>query len=174
MATGATTPDGIAFLLSNSVIDPVSESATQASSVQSALNLRPFYNYIWPTATQRTGQANMRPGDLGLQTDTAIPYQYINSTLGWQSLPFGSSRMISGIVSILPTGASGAWNGSQTVAFPANFFPSPPNVFVNSNSSDPQHCNVSAGSVTTAGATIYLFRSNTSQQNTSIYWMAML
>lgn len=173
MAAGATSPDGISFITTGSSIDPVAESANQASSIQAALNLRPYYQYVWPTASTRTSQTGMRQGDLGFEVDTTTPYQYISAAAGWQPLPFGASRVLAGSVAITPSGSAGSYTGSSAVTFPTGFFSSTPNVLTNPSTSVPGKVNSSAASTTATGFTVQLSRTDNATL-TAVFWMAIL
>src|SRR3954466_3358354 len=86
---GATTGDAIAHLVSGSPINPVSESAQQASSIQAALSNRQLYSYSWANSAARTGQTGMREGDTAYQQDSDQPYWYLGSTYGWCPILIG-------------------------------------------------------------------------------------
>jgi hypothetical protein len=180
MTYGSTTPDAIAYLLTGSSVNPVSESSTQASSVQTALSNRPFYNYVWANATGRTGQAGMRPGDLGFQTDTGVSYVYISSSSGWQPSATGVGHMLSG--SVLVTGLTAfsqsnqptaGWKGSAAITFPTGYFAAAPNVMSVAATSGAQSVNTSVGAISSTGFTLYLSRTD-SGTNTTAYWFACL
>lgn len=180
MTYGATTPDGIAYLTTGSAVNPVTESSTQASSVQTALSLRPFYNYVWANAAGRTGQTGMRPGDLGFQSDTGVAYQYVNATSGWSSSPTGAGKILSG--SVLLTGLTTAtqsqppttyYKGSAVITFPTGYFSATPNIVATAATTGPWNVNSSVAATSATGFTLYLSRTD-SAVNTSAFWIAML
>lgn len=180
MTYGTTTPDGIAYLTTGSSVNPVTESSTQASSVQTALANRPFYNFVWANAAALTAQTGMRPGDLGFQVDTGTSYVYVSSSTGWQPSATGVGKMLSGTV--LVTGLTtftqsntptSGWKGTAAITFPTGYFASTPNVIAVAATTGPQSVNSSVGAVSASGFTAYISRTD-SAANTSVYWMACL
>lgn len=76
--SSVTTPDSI-YYLTTGTSDPaslISESATQAASIQAALLSRQGQNYRWANAAARTGQAGMLVGARGYQADNDTLYRY--------------------------------------------------------------------------------------------------
>lgn len=183
MTYGTTTPDGIAYLTSGSAVNPVTESSTQASSVQTALSLRPFYSYVWANAAGRTGQTGMRPGDLGFQADTGVAYQYINSTNGWLTSPTGVGKIYVGSTSVTSfTATPYAVTGNSTVngfkatvavTFPTGYFSAAPIVITSPLSSAPWAVSTSPSSVTTTGFNVNVWRTD-SATSTTVNWTATL
>lgn len=59
------------------------ESATQATSIEDALNAivanREIQTYKWANSTERSSQIGMTGGDIGFQADTGITYRYDGS-----------------------------------------------------------------------------------------------
>lgn len=73
----ATSPDGISYWTSTDLGGDIpTESSTQATSVQNALNKRQRYTYGWANASARTGQTGMTTGSTGYQIDTKTEYIY--------------------------------------------------------------------------------------------------
>lgn len=79
---GTTSPDNIFFPDTSTPWATTSDFSVNASSVQTALNFRQRYEFVWATSTQRTAQAGMRVGDTGFQLDTKS--EYIYDTGGWR------------------------------------------------------------------------------------------
>lgn len=172
----ATTPDGISYLVSGSPINPVSESAQQASSIQAALGKRTLYSYTWANAQGRTSQTGMREGDTGYQQDIDQPYWYFGSTFGWCPVlighqSYGGGRCISSQILVTPTGTTGAYSGQASVTFPVGYFNSTPTVQVSAYSASPLSVTCTYGSATAAGFIAYLGRTDGSYA-TTISWTA--
>jgi len=73
---GTTTPDSIAYW-TTSPSDPasiVTESATQAASIQLALDKRQNYDYRWADSAERSVETGMNFGAQGFQVDTGEGY----------------------------------------------------------------------------------------------------
>lgn len=176
-AMGATSPDGIAYLVSGSPINPVSESAQQASTVQAAFSRRALASYYWPNKAARTGQTGMRQGDTGYQTDNDQPYWYTGTAFGWIPVlvgheAYGGGRMISGQVDITPTtDPKGGYTGSKTITFPTGYFNSTPQIQVTPWSANPNLVNASYSANTAAGFTAYLGRTD-GAITTTVSWTA--
>lgn len=173
---GATTPDGIAYLVSGSPINPVSESAQQASTVQAALAKRSAYSYTWANAAGRTGQSGMREGDTGYQQDTDQPYWYFGSTFGWCPVlvghpSFGGGRVLSGSVLVTPTGSGSSFVGHADITLPIGFFNSAPTVQVSIWAAGVLNVSCSYSAPTPAGFTVYLGRTDGAFP-TTISWTA--
>lgn len=174
---GATTPDGISFLVSGSPINPVSESAQQASSIQAAFSNRAIYSYVWSNAAGRAGQTGMRQGDTGYQTDTDQPYWYLDTSFGWCPVlighpSYGGGRMITSSTLITPTGTSGNYTGSKDITFPVGYFNSTPQIQVTPWSVNPNFVNASYSNPTAAGFTVYVGRTDGSPSPTTVTWTA--
>lgn len=173
---GATTPDGIAYLMSGSPINPVSESAQQASTVQAALAKRSLYSYTWANASARTGQTGMREGDTGYQQDNDQPWWYLGSTFGWCPIlighpSYGGGRSISSSVLITPAGASNSYVGTSDITFPVGYFNSAPSVQVSVFSANPLNIAVSYTNLTAAGFRACLGRTDGAYA-TTVTWQA--
>jgi 2',3'-cyclic-nucleotide 2'-phosphodiesterase (5'-nucleotidase family) len=172
----ATSPDGIAYLVSGSPINPVSESAQQATSVQVALSNRSLYSYTWANAAARTGETGMREGDTGYQQDSDQPYWYLGSTFGWVPIlighsAYGGGRVISSSVLITPAGSTGNYVGHADITLPVGFFNSAPSVQVTPWSASPNTVNATYSNPTAAGFTIYLGRTDNTSP-TTVNWTA--
>lgn len=76
----ATTPDGIAAWTATDPGSFITESQTQASSIQAALSKRQRYTYQWASTAAQTAQTGMVEGSTGYRTDTKTQYIYENST----------------------------------------------------------------------------------------------
>lgn len=173
---GATTPDGIAYLVSGSPINPVSESAQQASTVQAALSNRALYSYTWANASARTGQTGMREGDTAYQQDTDQPYWYLGSAYGWCPIlvghpAYGGGRSISSSVLITPTAVTGGYVGTAKITFPVGFFNSTPQIQVSPFSAAPLNVTTSYTAATAAGFTACLGRADNASP-TTVSWSA--
>lgn len=57
----------------------VQASQSQGDSVQTALNKRERFTYVWPTVTERNAETTMVQGSIGYQVDTKTEYIYDNS-----------------------------------------------------------------------------------------------
>lgn len=95
MAT--TTPDSIYYPLGTDAVAPLNTVfATQATSVQAALNARQRKSYRWTNTAARTAQVGMVAGDTGYQIDTKAEYLYDGT--GWVPVlnpVYGSMSFIS-------------------------------------------------------------------------------
>ena len=173
---GATVPDGIAYLVSGSPINPVSESSQQASTVQAAFLNRALYSYSWPNAAGRTGQTGMAEGATGYQRDNEQPYWYLGSTYGWVPIrvghpAYGGGRVISASTDITPTGTSGNYRGQSVITFPVGFFNSTPQIQVSVFSANPLNIATSYTAATAAGFTACLGRTD-GAYTTTVSWQA--
>lgn len=172
---GSTSPDGISYLVSGSPVNPVSESAQQASTIQTALAKRPMFNYVWANDAGRTAQTGMREGDTAYQQDKDQPYWYLGSTFGWAPVmishpSMGGGRSITGFVLITPTG-SGPYTGSVTVTFPTGFFTATPQVQTSPSTVSPGACATSFQHSSAASVDIYLARTDGAYA-TGVSWTA--
>ncbi len=77
-----TTNNKIWYADTSSPLDIAETSATQATSVENALNLRSRYSFSWANIGQRNAQAGMIAGSTGYQVDTKTEYIYNGSS--WQ------------------------------------------------------------------------------------------
>jgi len=66
----------------SSPLDIAETSATQATSVENALNLRSRYDFSWNNLSERNAQQGMINGSIGFQIDTRSDYIYFNGS--WQ------------------------------------------------------------------------------------------
>lgn len=175
-AMGATSPDGISYLLSGSPINPPSESAQQATTIQAAFSNRTLFTYSWANAAARIAQTGMRDGDMGQQVDIEQPYIYLGGQFGWCPTlighpSYGGGRMITSSISVTPTTAvTGGYVGSANITFPVGFFNSTPSVQTTAQTGFPNAVNTSYQNATAAGFTIYLSRDN--QTPTNVSWTA--
>lgn len=77
--TELTSPDNIAKWTVQDPTSLVQESQTQGDSIQAAFNKRQRFDYVWPTAAERTAQTGMVQSSRGYQVDTKTEYLYDNS-----------------------------------------------------------------------------------------------
>lgn len=77
---GTTAPDGIFFPDTTTAWATTSDFSVVASSVQTALNSRQRYDYVWANSSARSAQTGMTQGSRGYQTDTLTEYIYDAST----------------------------------------------------------------------------------------------
>lgn len=77
--TQPTSPDNIAKWTLADPSSIVQASQTQGDSVQTALDKRQRYDYVWANAAARTAQTGMVQSSRGYQTDTKSEYIYDNS-----------------------------------------------------------------------------------------------
>lgn len=75
-----TSPDNIYSTATTAPQDQAAWSQIMASSVQTALNSRQRYSYVWPNDAARLNQTGMTESSLGYQLDTKTEYQYENSS----------------------------------------------------------------------------------------------
>lgn len=173
---GATTPDSIAYLISGSPINPISESAQQATTIQTAFSLRPMYNYVWANAAAKTSQSGMRVGDKGFQQDAGQPFEYLGSTFGWCPTIIthpasNGGRQLQGQQLITPTGTSPNFVGHVAITFPLGFFNATPQVTTGVYSASPLNVSSSYSACTAAGFTLYLGRADNASP-TTVSWTA--
>lgn len=169
--TGATDPDGISFAELGDEIDPVTESATQASSIQNALNNRILYSYRWPTVAEKNAQVNMQEGDTGFQSDTNSPFIYVGLNLGWMPIGYGTGRQLAGSNLVSVTGATTDWSGSLAISFPPGYFSATPYIVTSAFTSNPAEVHCSPNQPTSAGFTMVLKRTN--NVATTCFWFAV-
>jgi hypothetical protein len=74
-----TTPDNIYYADGTTPASLATITATIATSVQEALNVREAHSYSWANSTERSGQTGMSTGDIGYQVDNQIYYRYSGS-----------------------------------------------------------------------------------------------
>jgi hypothetical protein len=170
--TGATDPDGISFTEIGDEIDPVAESAVQASSIQAALSNRILFSYRWPTATEKNAQQNMKEGDTGFQEDTNSSFIYVGLNLGWLPIGYGTGRQLAGKLNVAPTGTAPDFNGSLQVSYPPGYFTATPVVLTSAFSAFPGRVNTSASAVTSAGFQMNLHRTDATT-TTTCFWQAI-
>ncbi len=77
MAT--TSPDAIYKADSSAPVSIIQESQTQGDSIQTALNKRQRYDYVWTDQADRNAQTGMVQGSRGYQVDVKGEYIYDNS-----------------------------------------------------------------------------------------------
>lgn len=83
----ATTPDGIYGLENGDSGDPITESQTQAASIQAAFDKRQRFDYVWANTAARNAQTGMQQGSRGYQADIRTEYLYDNGA--WRlALPY--------------------------------------------------------------------------------------
>ena len=173
---GATSPDAIAYLVSGSPINPISESAQQATTIQTAFSLRPMYNYVWANAAAKTAQTGMRVGDKGFQSDAGQPFEYLGTTFGWCPALIthpasNGGRMLQGQELISPTGSGSAYTGTVTITFPLGFFNATPQVTTGVYSASPLNVQASYTACTAAGFKLCLGRTDGAYA-TTVSWSA--
>lgn len=74
-----TSPDNIFYEDGATGYSDATNASMQATSIQSALNFRQQYNFVWANAAARTAQTGMVQSSTGYQLDTKTPYIYDNS-----------------------------------------------------------------------------------------------
>jgi hypothetical protein len=74
--TESTTPDGIVKWTVDDAASLVSMSTAMGNSIQTALNKRERYDFVWEIASERTAQTGMVQGSRGYQIDTESEYIY--------------------------------------------------------------------------------------------------
>lgn len=74
--TANTTPDNIVSATTGDGVTIAAATTALANSVQTALNNRQRYEYVWANAAARTTQAGMVNGSTGYQVDTKSEYIY--------------------------------------------------------------------------------------------------
>lgn len=163
---GATEPDGIAFIELGDEIDPVQESANQASSIQIAFNDRVIFTYRWANISERNAAADMKGGEYGFQDDTNTPYIYIGDNLGWQPLGYGTSRSWGDKVLVTPTGTATPYSVLYTVVFPPGLFSSVPVIQITPHTAVPDKVHASFTEPTSAGCKIKLIRTDAATATT--------
>lgn len=113
---GTTSPDSIYFPDTSTPWATTSDFSVLASSVQTALNARQRYEYVWATATQRTAQAGMRVGDTGFQLDTKS--EYIYDTGGWRLrfsyVEYSGSGSVTNVTYVAPVLSVNSGNSTDT------------------------------------------------------------
>lgn len=171
--SGATDPDGISYAELGDEVDPVTESSTQASSIQNALNNRILYSYRWPTVTEKKAQTNMGVGDTGYQEDTNSPFIYVGLNLGWLPIGYGTGRQLAGTVLVPVSGGSttAIWTGTSAISFPPGYFSATPYIVTSAFTANPAEVHCSPNQPTSAGFTMTLKRTN--NVSTTCYWFAV-
>jgi len=94
-----TSPDNIYFTDTSQPGNPITESATQATSIQAALNSRSVHSYKWNNSAARIAQTGMSEGDVGDQRDTNITYRYDGAQ--WRAIS-------AGLIPAVPAGVAGS------------------------------------------------------------------
>ena len=72
----STSPDNIFYPVSADTYALAANLATQASTVQAALDKRQNYDFRWDDGAARVAQTGMRAGDTGYQISTGVRYFY--------------------------------------------------------------------------------------------------
>lgn len=165
---GATDGDAIYFTELGDEIDPVQESANQASSIQNALNNRVIFTYRWPTVTEKTAQADMVGGEYGYLESTDTPYIYISDNLGWRPVTFGSSRTWAKTFLLTPaaTKVGNYFEVITPVTFPPGLFSATPVINVSPHTSVPQNVFASFTEPTSSGCKLVLRRTDSATATT--------
>lgn len=93
-----TTPDNINKWTNTDPTSLVQMSQSMGDSVQTALNKRERYNYVWPTVSEQNAETGMVQGSTGYQVDIKTEYIYDNGawrpTLAYAEFASASTSVI--------------------------------------------------------------------------------